>query len=73
MFILRDGKIHFMNLKQEARVSAQFPSPEWLQGLEKKLNSDEKYAQVAKKWEGDLIFFIEPELSFHRLANKPSG
>ena len=42
-------------------MSAQFPSPEWLQGLEHKLNSDEKYAQVAKKWEGDLIFFIEPE------------
>jgi putative sterol carrier protein len=42
-------------------VSAQFPSSEWLQGLEEKLNSDEKYAQVAKNWEGDLFFFIEPE------------
>ena len=42
-------------------MSAQFPSPEWLSGLEEKLNSDEKYAQVAKKWEGDLIFLIEPE------------
>ena len=42
-------------------MSAQFPSSEWLQGLEEKLNSDEKYAQVAKKWEGDLIFLIEPE------------
>jgi putative sterol carrier protein len=42
-------------------VSAKFPSQEWLQGLEEKLNSDEKYAQVAKNWEGDLLFFIEPE------------
>jgi len=42
-------------------VSAQFPSSEWLQGLEEKLNADEKYAQVAKNWEGDLFFFIEPE------------
>ena len=42
-------------------MSAQFPSLEWLRGLEQKLNSDEKYAQIAKKWEGDLLFFIEPE------------
>ena len=42
-------------------MSAQFPSLEWLQGLEEKLNSDEKYAQIAKNWEGDLFFFIEPE------------
>jgi putative sterol carrier protein len=42
-------------------VSAQFPSPEWLQGLEEKLNKDKKYAQIAKNWEGDLIFFIDPE------------
>jgi putative sterol carrier protein len=42
-------------------VSAIFPSVEWLQSLENKLNSDQKYAQVAKNWEGDLFFFIEPE------------
>lgn len=42
-------------------MSAQFPSSEWLQELEAKLNSDTKYAQVAKNWEGDLLFFIEPE------------
>jgi putative sterol carrier protein len=45
----------------EAGVSATFPSSEWLQGLEAKLNSDQKYAQIAKNWEGDLFFFIEPE------------
>ncbi len=42
-------------------MSARFPSSEWLGGLEEKLNKDEKYAQVAKKWEGDLFFLIEPE------------
>jgi putative sterol carrier protein len=42
-------------------MSAIFPSPEWLQELESKLNSDEKYAKVAKNWEGDLFFLIEPE------------
>ena len=38
-----------------------FPSEEWLKGLETKLNSDERYAEIAKNWEGDLFFFIEPE------------
>ncbi len=42
-------------------MNAQFPSVEWLGGLEEKLNTDEKYAQVAKNWEGDLLFLIEPE------------
>src|ERR671912_1728663 len=38
-----------------------FPSEEWLRGLEIKLNSDERYGQIAKNWEGDLFFFIEPD------------
>ena len=38
-----------------------FPSEEWLRGLEEKLNSDARYHDVAKNWEGDLIIFIEPE------------
>ncbi len=42
-------------------MSATFPSLQWLEGLESKLNSDQKYAQVARNWEGDLFFFIEPE------------
>jgi putative sterol carrier protein len=42
-------------------MAAIFPSEEWLQGLEKKLNSDERYNGIAKNWEGDLLFFIEPE------------
>lgn len=42
-------------------MSAIFPSEEWLKGLETKLNSDVRYAEVAKNWEGDLFFSIEPE------------
>ena len=42
-------------------MSAMFPSEEWLKGLEEKLNSDSKYNEIAKNWEGDLFFFIEPE------------
>lgn len=42
-------------------MAAVFPSAEWLKELEEKLNSDERYAEVAKNWEGDLFFFIEPE------------
>ncbi len=38
---------------------AQFPSEAWLTALMDKLNTDEKYAQVAQKWEGDMIFVIE--------------
>jgi putative sterol carrier protein len=37
-----------------------FPTPEWLQALSDKLNSDEHYAQIARNWEGDICFVIEP-------------
>jgi len=40
---------------------AIFPSEEWLKGLEEKINSDERYSEIAKSWEGDLFFHIEPE------------
>ena len=42
-------------------MAARFPSEEWLQGLKAKLNSDTRYQEIAKNWEGDLLFFIEPE------------
>jgi len=42
-------------------VAAIFPSADWLKGLEVKLNSDSRYHEVARNWEGDLLFFIEPE------------
>jgi putative sterol carrier protein len=42
-------------------MSAVFPSIEWLKEFENKLNSDQHYAQVAKNWEGDMYFIIEPD------------
>jgi len=39
---------------------AKFPTAEWVQALMEKLNTDEKYAQVARNWEGDLAFLVEP-------------
>lgn len=38
---------------------AIFPRQEWLLALMDKLNTDEKYAQVAQKWEGDMLFLVE--------------
>lgn len=42
-------------------VPATFPSEEWRRGLETKLNSDKRYAGIARNWEGDLFFYVEPE------------
>lgn len=42
-------------------MAAIFPSEAWLGELEAKLNADEKYRGIAKNWEGDLLFNIEPE------------
>ena len=40
---------------------AIFPSLDWLKELDSKLNTDEHYADLAKKWEGDIVIVIEPE------------
>ncbi|MBG7609654.1 MAG: SCP2 sterol-binding domain-containing protein [Anaerolineae bacterium] len=37
-----------------------FPENSWLQSLKDKLNTDQHYAHVARKWEGDIMFNIEP-------------
>jgi putative sterol carrier protein len=42
---------------------AKFPTADWLQALMDKLNTDEKYAQIARNWEGDMVFQIEPGAS----------
>ncbi len=39
----------------------KFLSAEWLQALKDKLNTDPQYARVAKNWEGDIMFHVEPE------------
>ncbi|OGO27772.1 MAG: hypothetical protein A2W33_08865 [Chloroflexi bacterium RBG_16_52_11] len=40
---------------------ATFTQPDWAQDLMTKLNNDENYAQIARNWEGDLVFQIEPD------------
>ena len=42
-------------------MPAVFPNAEWLKEFENKLNSDEKYAQIARNWEGDMYFIILPD------------
>jgi len=42
-------------------MGAIFPSAEWLNALEVKLNGDAHYNQIAKNWEGDLIFEIQAQ------------
>ncbi len=42
-------------------MSAIFPSADWLDALCSKLNDDAHYSHVAKNWEGDLVFDIQPE------------
>ncbi len=37
-----------------------FPTPEWIQALMDKLNTDAHYAEVARNWEGDMLFQIDP-------------
>jgi putative sterol carrier protein len=41
-------------------MAAIFPSEEWLKGLEAKVNADTQYREIAKNWEGDVFFIIEP-------------
>ena len=41
-------------------MAAKFPSPMWLQTLFDKLNTDERYARIARNWEGDMCVAVEP-------------
>lgn len=41
-------------------MTTVFPSTEWLQLLFEKLNADERYREIAKNWEGDIVFDIQP-------------
>ncbi|MGA7193667.1 MAG: SCP2 sterol-binding domain-containing protein [Anaerolineales bacterium] len=41
-------------------MPAKFPSADWLNLLEDKLNNDSHYNQIARNWEGDLVFDIQP-------------
>jgi putative sterol carrier protein len=41
-----------------------FPSSDWLDALIEVLNHDERYAEVAKNWEGD-IFVVTTPIAFY--------
>lgn len=38
-----------------------FPTQEWAQAMMEKLNTDAQYADIARNWEGDICFVIEPD------------
>lgn len=40
-------------------MALPFPSDEWVKALQVRLNSNPKYAEVAKNWEGDMFFQID--------------
>lgn len=40
-------------------MTITFPSAEWLGALQDKLNGDPRYNDVARNWEGDLLFDIQ--------------
>ena len=42
-------------------MAAIFPNQEWLDNFETYLNTNEKYARIAKNWEGDLAFDIKAD------------
>ena len=45
-------------------MAIDFPNNEWVAAFKEKLNTDEDYARIAKKWEGDFLFQIEPDDQF---------
>lgn len=42
-------------------MAYRFPSDEYVHAVMDVLNTDEQYAQIAKRWEGDILFVIEPD------------
>lgn len=39
---------------------AVFPKDEWVSALMEKINTDAQYAHVARNWEGDMVFVVDP-------------
>lgn len=42
-------------------MAAIFPSAEWLNAFQSTLNSDARYGEIARNWEGDLLLDIQPD------------
>ncbi|MBM4425467.1 MAG: hypothetical protein FJ030_19165 [Chloroflexi bacterium] len=47
-------------------MAIPFPSEAWAKALKDVLNNDAEYAQIARNWEGDFVFAIEPDGSLAR-------
>jgi len=45
----------------ELLVAYPFPSEAWLQALMGILNSDARYAEIARNWEGDMVCVVEAD------------
>jgi putative sterol carrier protein len=41
-------------------MALSFPSEEWVQELMQVVNGSQTYKDAAQKWEGDLVFVIQP-------------
>jgi len=39
---------------------AKFPTVDWVNALNDKLNTDEQYARIARNWEGDMLCIVDP-------------
>jgi len=48
-----------------------YPSKEWMDELLKTVNSDEKYKQVAARWEGDFLCIVEVDEEALKDFSKP--
>ncbi len=47
-------------------MAYRFPSEEYVQAVMDVLNHDEQYAEIAKNWEGDILFLVEPDKGVER-------
>ena len=47
-------------------MAIPFPSDEWVKAFKDVLNSDAEYAAVARNWEGDIMFVVEPDGVFSK-------
>ena len=45
-------------------MAIPFPSDGWIKALKDVLNSDSDYAHIARQWEGDIMFLVEPDGAF---------
>ena len=53
--------VKYLSINDLEKVRLRFFPALWLKELKDELNSDPRYAKIAKNWEGYLFFYIEPE------------